>query len=167
MLLVNCVGILTSQILTSIFLICEVSLVNVPISWGYCEDCSESISPLEPRCWPFIIAWHVEGEVVGERGDQVLRVFVISVVLLHDAFFSSVLGNLFIRFWELVPIWVSFLVCSGSDPHFNPYLAVTEINWLGLLSKCRICACFASSLKFPPYPHFHYIPIYQPIKASY
>lgn len=42
--------------------------------------------------------------MVEERGDQVLRVFVISVVLPLDAFFSSVLGNLFIRFWELVPI---------------------------------------------------------------
>lgn len=65
-------------------------------------------------------------------------------------------------FGNLVPISVSFLVCSGSDPHFNPYLAVTEINWLGSLSKCRMCTCFPSSLKLPPYPLFHYIPLHQP-----
>ena len=95
------------------------------------------------------------------------RVFVIYIVLpflmpsfsLFQATFHQVFG-------KLMPISVSFLVCSGSDPHFNPYLAVTEINWLGSLSKCRICICFASSLKFPPYPLFHYIPIYQPIKTS-
>lgn len=69
-------------------------------------------------------------------------------------------------FGNLVPISVSFLVCSGTDPHFNPCLAVTEINWLGSLSECRMCTCFPSSLKFPPYPLFHYIPLHQPIRTS-
>ena len=85
-----------------------------------------------------------------------------------DACFFSVLDNSSSGFGNLVPISVSFLVCSGSDPHFNPYLAVTEINCLGSLSKCRICTCFASSLKFPPYPLFHqFISLSRPlIKAG-
>lgn len=66
-----------------------------------------------------------------------------------DALFFSLLSNSSSGFGNLVPIWVSFLVCSGSDPHFNPYLAVTELNWRGSLSKRRICTHFASSLKFP------------------
>ena len=48
MLLVNRVGILTSQRLSCLsFLICKVSLIEVPTSLGYCEDGSESIGSLE------------------------------------------------------------------------------------------------------------------------
>lgn len=50
-----------------------------------------------------------------------------------------------------MPILVSFLVFSGSGPHFNPYLAETKINWLDPLSECKICTCFASSQNFPPF----------------
>lgn len=48
MLLVNHVGILTSQRPSCLsFLICKVSLIEVPTSSGYCEDGSESIGSLE------------------------------------------------------------------------------------------------------------------------
>ena len=40
----------------------------------------------------------------------------------------SLLWTALPAFGNLVPISVSFLVCSGSDPHFNPCLAVTEIH---------------------------------------
>lgn len=104
---------------------------------------------------------------VGEVGLSSKSLCDLHCSSFFDAFFFFVSGNISSGFGKLMPISVSFLVCSGSDPHFNPYLAVTKINWLGSLSKCRICICFASSLKFPPYPLFHYIPIYQPIKTSY
>lgn len=66
------------------------------------------------------------------------RVFVISISSSSAHFFSALDSST--SFGNLVPISVSFLVCSGgSDPHFNPCLAVTEINWLGSLSECPEC----------------------------
>lgn len=121
------------------------SLIEVSISWGYCEGCAGNICPLELQCWSFTTVQHawfgrLEGqgvEEVGEKGEGAkLWVFVISTalpLLLRSLFF--VVGTSSSGFGNLVTIGVSFLVWSGSDPHFNPYLAITEMNWLGSLSN--------------------------------
>lgn len=122
---------------------------------------------LSPWNHPFDPLPHCTACSVGRTGLSSKHLSNVPCSSSFDALFVSVLGRSSSGFGNLVPVSVSFLVCSGSDPHLSPYLAVTEINWLGSSSKCRLCTCFASSLKFPPYPLFHCIPIHQPIEASY
>lgn len=141
-------------------LICKVSLMTprviVNVGWTVLALCYN------------ILAFH-HGPAYSKEEDEASFNTLCNIWCSSSfaALLSSILSNSSPGFGNLVSISVSFLVCSGSDPHFNPYLAVTEINWPGSLSKCRVCTCFASSLKFPPSPPFHYIPDHQPCTAFY
>lgn len=85
--------------------------------------------------------------------------------LLLPSFFS-VLGTSSSGFGNLVTIGVSFLVCSGSDPHLNPYLAITEINWLGSLSNTKyvfVLLPARNSLLIHFFITFQYISLSKPL----
>lgn len=105
------------------FLLCHLQTVfwkhlPLPQRVSYCEGAQTGLA-----------------HTLGKNREAVLECLHYDCSSSFDTPFLSLLSNSSSGFGTLMPVLVSFLLFKKNDPHFNPYLAETKINWFDPLSE--------------------------------